>query len=41
MNNVDHVERLKDWTTLVCHVYDSKYYKVLMTPVVTCNLRMA
>ena len=25
----DHVKRLKDWTTLACHIYDSKYYKVL------------
>ena len=25
----DHVKRLKDWTILVCHVYDSKYCKVL------------
>ena len=25
----DHVQRLKDWTTLACHVYDSKYCKVL------------
>ncbi len=25
----DHVKRLKDWTTLACHVYDSKYCKVL------------
>lgn len=33
----DHVKWLKNWTTLACHVYNSKYYKVLMT----CNLRMA
>src|ERR1700737_2135863 len=25
----DHVKCLKGWTTLVCHVYDSKYCKVL------------
>ena len=25
----DHVKRLKDKTTLTCHVYDSKYCKVL------------
>jgi hypothetical protein len=25
----DHIKCLKDWTTLACHVYDSKYYKVL------------
>ena len=24
----DHVKRLKDWTTLACHVYASKYRKV-------------
>ena len=29
----DHVKRLKDWTTLACHVYDSKYCKVLT---ITC-----
>ena len=25
----DHVKHLKNWTTLACHVYDNKYYKVL------------
>jgi hypothetical protein len=25
----DHVKCLKDWTTLACHVYNSKYCKVL------------
>ena len=25
----DHVKCLKDWTTTACHVYDSRYYKVL------------
>ena len=25
----DHVKCLKDWTTLACHVYDSKYCEVL------------
>ena len=25
----DHVKRLKDWTTIACHVYDNKYCKVL------------
>ena len=25
----DHVKHLKAWTTLACHVYDSKYCKVL------------
>ena len=35
----DHVKHLKDWT-LVCHVYDNKYRKVLTICVVTCNLKM-
>lgn len=25
----DHIKRVKDWTTMACHVYDSKYCKVL------------
>jgi hypothetical protein len=25
----DHIKRLKDWTTMTCHVYDSRYCKVL------------
>ena len=25
----DHIKRLNDWTTLACHVYNSKYCKVL------------
>jgi hypothetical protein len=25
----DHVKRLQDWTTMACHVYDSKHCKVL------------
>lgn len=25
----DHVKRLKDQSSLACHVYDSQYYKVL------------
>ena len=25
----DHVKCLKNWTTMVCYVYDSRYYKVL------------
>jgi hypothetical protein len=25
----DHVKCLKDWTTLACYVYDSKYCTVL------------
>ena len=25
----DHVKRLREWTTMACHVYDSKHCKVL------------
>ena len=25
----DHVKRVKDWTTMACHVYDSKYCRVM------------
>ena len=25
----DHVKRVKDWTTMACHVYDSLYSKVM------------
>lgn len=25
----DHIKRVKDWTMMACHVYDSKYCKVL------------
>ena len=25
----DHVKRVKDWTTMACHVYDSQYKKVM------------
>ena len=25
----DHVKRMREWTILACHVYDSKYRKVL------------
>ena len=24
-----HVKHVKDWTTQACHVYDSKYHKML------------
>jgi hypothetical protein len=24
-----HIKRLKDWTTMTCHMYDSRYCKVL------------
>jgi hypothetical protein len=26
----DHLKRAEGWTTLICHVYDSFYYKVMM-----------
>lgn len=32
----DHVKHLKDWTTLMCHVYYSKYCKVLT--IICCDL---
>jgi hypothetical protein len=25
----DHVKRVKKWTTMVCHVYDSTYWRVM------------
>jgi hypothetical protein len=25
----DHVKRIKKWTTMACHVYDSTYYRVM------------
>ena len=25
----DHVKRLKDWTIIACHMYNSKYCKLL------------
>lgn len=27
----DHVEQLRNWTMMVCHVYDNKYCKILTT----------
>ena len=33
----DHVKCLKVWTTFVCHVYDSKYCKVLT--IACCNMQ--
>jgi len=25
----DHVKRVKEWTTMACHVYDSTYYRMM------------
>ena len=35
---IDHVKRLKDWTTLVCHEYNSTYCKVLS--IECCDLQL-
>lgn len=36
-NMSKNVKRLKDWTTLACHVYDSKYCKALT--IACCNMQ--
>jgi hypothetical protein len=33
----DHVKRVKKWTTMACHVYDSIYYRVMTIAV--CNMQ--
>ena len=33
----DHVKRVKDWTTVACHVYDSLYCKVMTIAV--CDMQ--
>jgi hypothetical protein len=33
----DHVKRVKKWTTMACHVYDSTYYRVMTIAV--CNMQ--
>ena len=33
----DHVKRVKDWTTMACHVYDVKYCKVMTIAV--CDMQ--
>ena len=33
----DHIKRLKNWTTIACHVYDSRYCKVLT--IVCCDMQ--
>ena len=32
----DHVKRVRDWTTLACHVYDSTYCRVMT--IATCDM---
>ena len=34
----DHVKRVRIWTTMVCHVYDSRYYKVLT--IACCDIQL-
>ena len=33
----DHVKCVKEWTTMVCHVYDATYYKVISIAI--CNMQ--
>jgi hypothetical protein len=33
----DHVKRVKNWTTMACHVYDSAYCRVMT--IVVCNMQ--
>ena len=33
----DHVKRVKSWTTMACHVYDSKYCRVMSIAV--CDMQ--
>jgi hypothetical protein len=33
----DHVKRVKDWTTMACHVYDAEYKKVMT--IATCDMQ--
>ena len=33
----DHVKRVKGWTTMACHVYDSKYCRVMS--IVVCDMQ--
>jgi hypothetical protein len=33
----DHVERVKNWTTMACHVYDSAYCRVMTIAV--CDMQ--
>jgi hypothetical protein len=34
----DHVKRVKEWTTMVCHVYDAAYCKVMTKAV--CDMQL-
>jgi hypothetical protein len=33
----DHVKRIKKWTTMACHVYDSTYCRVMIIAV--CDMQ--
>jgi hypothetical protein len=33
----DHVKRVKKWTTMACHVYDSTYCRIMTIAV--CNMQ--
>jgi hypothetical protein len=33
----DHVKRLKEWTTMACHVYNNRYCEVLT--IVCCGIQ--
>jgi hypothetical protein len=33
----DHVKRVKHWTTMACHVYDSAYCRIMMIAV--CDMQ--
>jgi hypothetical protein len=33
----DHVNRVKHWTIMACHVYDSTYYRVMS--IVECDIQ--
>jgi hypothetical protein len=32
----NHVKRVKKWTTMACHIYDSTYYRVMTIAI--CNM---
>jgi CRISPR/Cas system CMR-associated protein Cmr3 (group 5 of RAMP superfamily) len=34
----DHVKRIKEWTTMACHVYNAAYYKVMTIAV--CDMQL-
>jgi hypothetical protein len=35
---IDHVKRVKQWTTMACHVYDSAYCRVMTIAV--CDIQL-